>query len=119
MIVGRGGDSVGLDVGPQTDGESWRVIGEINEPLIRLEGTSTKPIPWLAERWETKDSQTWTFFLRKGVKFHNGNPFNAEVVKWNMDRWRDKTNKFRFGRTFEYYDNEFGEDIGHHRCEDH
>lgn len=110
MIVGRGGDSVGLDVGPQTDGESWRVIGEINEPLIRLEGTSTKPIPWLAESWETKDSQTWIFHLRKGVKFHNGNPFNAEVVKWNMDRWRDKDNKFRFGKTFEYYDAEFGEE---------
>jgi peptide/nickel transport system substrate-binding protein len=112
MIVGRGGDSVGLDVGSQTDGESWRVIGEINEPLVRLEGTSTKPIPWLAESWETKDTQTWIFHLRKGVKFHNGNPFNAEVVKWNMDRWRDKANKFRFGRTFEYYDNEFGEESG-------
>jgi|YNPBryantNP2012_1023418.scaffolds.fasta_scaffold03434_3 peptide/nickel transport system substrate-binding protein len=110
MIVGRGGDTVGLDVGPQTDGESWRVIGEINEPLIRLEGTSTKPIPWLAESWETKDSQTWIFHLRKGVKFHNGNPFNAEVVKWNMDRWRDKNNKWRFGKTFEYYDAEFGEE---------
>ncbi len=110
MIVGRGGDTVGLDVGPQTDGESWRVIGEINEPLIRLEGTSTKPIPWLAESWETKDSQTWIFHLRKGVKFHNGNPFNAEVVKWNMDRWRDKNNPWRFGKTFEYYDAEFGEE---------
>ena len=112
LVVGRGGDSVGLDVGPQTDGESWRVIGEINEPLIRLEGTTTKPIPWLAESWETKDSQTWRFNLRKGVKFTNGNPFNAEVVKWNMDRWRDKTNKWRFGKTFEYYDSEFGETAG-------
>ena len=110
LIVGRGGDSVGLDVGPQTDGESWRVIGEINEPLIRLEGTSTKPIPWLAESWETTDSQTWTFHLRKGVKFTNGHPFNAEVVKWNMDRWRDKNNQWRFGKTFEYYDSEFGEE---------
>ena len=109
LVVGRGGDSVGLDVGPQTDGESWRVIGEINEPLVRLEGTSTKPIPWLAESWETKDSQTWTFHLRKGVKFTNGNPFNADVVKWNMDRWRDKNNPWRFGKTFEYYDSEFGE----------
>jgi peptide/nickel transport system substrate-binding protein len=112
LVVGRGGDSVGLDCGPQTDGESWRVIGEIHEPLVRLEGTSTKPIPWLAESWETKDSQTWRFNLRKGVKFHNGNPFNAEVVKWNMDRWRDKNNKYRFGKTFEYYDSEFGDEAG-------
>ena len=112
LIVGRGGDSVGLDVGPQTDGESWRVIQEINEPLVRLAGTSTKPVPWLAESWESEDSQTWTFHLRKGVTFHNGDPFNAEVVKWNMDRWRNPDNEWRFGRTFEYYDSEFGTDTG-------
>ena len=111
FIVGRGGDSVILDVGPATDGESWRVINEINEPLVRLEGTSTKPIPWLAESWETTDSQTWIFHLRKGVKFHNGNPFNAEVVKWNIERWRNPDNEYRFGRTFEYYDAEFGTDL--------
>jgi peptide/nickel transport system substrate-binding protein len=112
LVVGRGGDSVGLDVGPFTDGESWRVIGEINEPLIRLEGTSTKPIPWLATSWETEDSQTWTFHLREGVKFHNGNPFNADVVLWNIDRWKNPDNQYRFGKTFEYYDSEFGTQSG-------
>lgn len=109
LIVGRGGDSVSLDAGTATDGESARVLGEIVEPLIRLEGTSTKPIPWLAESWETEDSQTWTFRLRQGVNFHDGTPFNAEAVKFNMDRWRDDTNEFRLGRTFEYYGYEFGE----------
>lgn len=112
LIVGRGGDSVILDVGPATDGESWRVIQEVNEPLIRLEGTSTKPIPWLAESWETEDSQTWTFKLREGVTFHNGNPFNAEVVAWNIDRWKNPDNEWRFGRAFEYYDAEFGTESG-------
>src|SRR4051812_8090696 len=52
LVVGRGGDSVLLDDGAAPDGESARVTGEIVEPLIRLEGTSTKPIPWLAESWE-------------------------------------------------------------------
>ena len=111
LIVGRGGDSVGLDSGTQTDGESARVIGTIVDGLVALEGTSTKPIPWLAESWETEDSQTWTFHLRQGVKFHDGTPFNAEAVKWNMDRWRDPENEWRFGRTFEYYDIEFGTDL--------
>lgn len=111
LVVGRGGDSVTLDSGPATDGESWRVMGEVVEPLIRLEGTSTKPIPWLAESWETEDSQTWTFHLRQGVSFHDGTPFNAEAVKWNMERWRDPDNPYRFGRTFEYYDAEFGQDL--------
>lgn len=111
LIVGRGGDSVGLDSGTQTDGESARVISTIVDGLVALEGTSTKPIPWLAESWETADSQTWTFKLRQGVKFHDGTPFNAEAVKWNMDRWRDPDNEWRFGRTFEYYDIEFGTDL--------
>ncbi len=88
------------------------VINEIIEPLVRLEGTSTRPIPWLAESWETADSQTWTFKLREGVTFHDGTPFNAEAVKFNLDRVRDPNNEYRFGRTFEYYNYEFGETLG-------
>jgi len=111
LIVGRGGDSVLLDNGAVTDGESARVINTITDGLVALEGTSTKPIPWLAESWETEDSQTWIFHLRQGVTFHDGTPFNAEAAKWNMDRWRDPDNEFRYGRTFEYYDIEFGTDL--------
>ncbi|RIK54416.1 MAG: ABC transporter substrate-binding protein [Chloroflexi bacterium] len=111
LIVGRGGDTVSLDAGVVTDGESARVINEIVEGLTKMEGTSTRPIPWLAESWETEDSQTWTFHLRQGVKFHDGTPFNAEAVKWNLDRIRDPENEWRFGRTFEYYTQEFGETL--------
>lgn len=111
MIVGRGGDSVMLDNGAITDGESARVVNQIVEPLVRLEGTSTKPIPWLAESWETSDSQTWIFHLRQGVKFHDGTDFNAEAVAWNIDRWKNPDNEYRFGRVFEYYDIEFGTDL--------
>jgi peptide/nickel transport system substrate-binding protein len=107
LIVGRGGDSVMLDGAAVTDGESWRVIGEIVDTLTRLEGTSTKVIPWLAESWSTTDSKTWQFKIRKGVKFHDGTPVNAEAVKWNFDRWRDPNNQWRYGRTFEYYQSEF------------
>jgi peptide/nickel transport system substrate-binding protein len=110
LVVGRGGDSVSLDLATATDGESWRVGGEILDTLVKLEGTSTKVIPWLAESWESPDSKTWTFKLRAGVKFHDGTPCDAEAVKWNFDRWRDENNEWRFGRTFEYYTHEFGED---------
>ena len=111
LIVGRGGDSVILDAAAATDGESWRVAGEVIEPLVRLEGTSTKVIPWLAESWESKDGLTWVFHLRKSVKFHDGTAFNAAAVKWNFDRWMDANNQWRFGRTFEYFDTEFGENL--------
>ena len=66
LIYGRGGDSVALDNGTVTDGESAKVLSTIFDGLVALEGTSTKPIPWLAESWETEDSQTWTFHLRQG-----------------------------------------------------
>ncbi|MEZ4636605.1 MAG: ABC transporter substrate-binding protein [Caldilineaceae bacterium] len=111
LVVGRGGDSVLLDDGAITDGESARVVNQIIEPLVRLAGTSTEPIPWLAESWETEDSQTWTFNLRQGVTFHDGTPFNAEAVAWNIDRWKNPDNEYRFGRTFEYYDIEFGDTL--------
>jgi len=45
--------------------------------------------PLLATKWElSSDSSSYTFHLRKGVKFHDGTPFNAQAVKWNLDRVR-------------------------------
>jgi peptide/nickel transport system substrate-binding protein len=111
LVIGRGGDSVSLDPATVTDGESWRVAGEIIDTLVRLEGTSTKVIPWLAESWSTKDSKTWNFKIRKNVKFHDGTDCDAAAVKWNFDRWIDPNNQWRFGRTFEYFDNEFGKTL--------
>ena len=44
-------------------------------------------VPHLAERWDaSSDGLTWTFYLRKGVKFHNGDTLTAEDVAYSMDR---------------------------------
>jgi peptide/nickel transport system substrate-binding protein len=45
-------------------------------------------IPGLAEQWETVDPLRWRFHLRKGVKFHNGNPFTADDVLFSAQRVR-------------------------------
>ena len=43
--------------------------------------------PLLAESWEVSpDLRTYTFKLRKGVKFQNGEPFNANTVKFSFER---------------------------------
>ncbi len=46
-----------------------------------------EPVPDLAVSWEWDDSGTaWTFNLRQGVEFHNGQPFTAADVKYSLDR---------------------------------
>ena len=43
--------------------------------------------PWLAVNYTvSEDGLTWTFYLRKGVKFHDGTPFNATAVKFSIER---------------------------------
>lgn len=45
-------------------------------------------VPVLATSWENLDDTTWRFKLRKGVKFHDGTPFNAQVAKMNIERMK-------------------------------
>jgi peptide/nickel transport system substrate-binding protein len=49
--------------------------------------------PSLATDWQALDDTTWQFKLREGVKFHNGEPFNAEAVKYSIERVLDPATK--------------------------
>jgi peptide/nickel transport system substrate-binding protein len=54
--------------------------------LLQRKGSEGTLVPALAEKYEHPDLLTWRFHLRKGVKFHNGNPFNAADVKFTFER---------------------------------
>ncbi|MEK7814442.1 MAG: ABC transporter substrate-binding protein, partial [Chloroflexota bacterium] len=43
-------------------------------------------------KWEEKSTSVWRLTLRDGVKFHNGEPWNAEAAKFNFDFWGNKAN---------------------------
>jgi peptide/nickel transport system substrate-binding protein len=57
----------------------------VQECLVKVDKTG-KLVPWLAERWYTTDNLNYTFFLKKGVRFHNGRELKAADVKFVLDR---------------------------------
>lgn len=61
---------------------------QMYDSLLRIDATG-KIVPGLVESWETSaEGKQVTFKLRKDVKYHDGTPFDAESVKWNIDRYR-------------------------------
>jgi len=101
LVYGQSDLPKTLDSADAQDGNSLRVAKQVVETLVAFEPGTVNPIPGLAERWEaSEDSKVWTFYLRKGVKFHDGTPFNAEAVKFNFDRWNDENNPYRGGKQF-------------------
>lgn len=110
FVYGRGTDSVSLDPAIVTDGESFRVSGQILESLYTFAPGTTSPEPALAEECVANENATeWTCTLRQGVKFHDGTDFNADAVIFNFERWRFTTNEFHFAsQVFEYYEAMWG-----------
>ncbi|MCK4309329.1 MAG: ABC transporter substrate-binding protein [Candidatus Atribacteria bacterium] len=64
------------------------VMGNIFEGLL-YRNAEGKILPGLATSWERIDELTWRFTLRKGVKFHNGNDFTWEDVKYTFNRLKE------------------------------
>jgi peptide/nickel transport system substrate-binding protein len=66
------------------------ISGEVNEGMLQMNNFSLKLEPCLAESWEiSPDQLTYIFHLRHGVKWHDGQPFTADDVKFTFDRVMD------------------------------
>ncbi|MGD9044219.1 MAG: ABC transporter substrate-binding protein [Desulfobacterales bacterium] len=87
LVVCQPGEPPGLDPTANTAAAIDRVVyANIYEGLIKV-NSEGKFVPGLATRWTVSpDGKIYTFYLRKGVKFHNGEPFNAQAAKWNLER---------------------------------
>jgi peptide/nickel transport system substrate-binding protein len=67
------------------------------DSLVRVDPKGTI-IGWLADKWETSsDGKTVTFTLRTDVKFHDGTTFDADAVKWNIERYKTTAGSQRTG----------------------
>lgn len=70
---------------------------QMYDSLVRINAKG-EIVPWLAEKWAiADDGKSVTFNLRKDVKFHDGTAFDAEAVKWNLDRYRSTKGSARAG----------------------
>lgn len=88
LVFGTAADPKILDPPLASDGESLRVSEQLYETLVTSKPGGTEVIPKLAESWEpSADGKEWTFKLRSGVKFHDGEAFNAAAVCANFERW--------------------------------
>src|SRR5262245_58947845 len=91
----RTGDALTLDPHAQNEAPTHNLMHQLYEPLLIRDHTG-KIHPTLAVAWKVTDDPTvWEFKLRQGVKFHNGNPFNADDVVFSLDRARQPTSDMK------------------------
>ncbi|BBD37141.1 peptide ABC transporter substrate-binding protein [Aminobacter sp. Y103A] len=80
-------DVATLDPAIGYDWQNWSMIKSLFDGLMDYEPGTTTLRPELAESYEiSPDGKTFTFKLRKGVKFHNGREMTADDVKYSLDR---------------------------------
>ncbi|PDP88259.1 ABC transporter substrate-binding protein [Glycomyces fuscus] len=123
FVFASAGDIKTLDPFLTSDGETFRYSRQVFETLLEHESGGTEIVGGLAEEWEqSEDGTVWTFHLREGVVFHDGDEFNAEAVCANFDRWHNLTGGFQSSNNSYYWQTIFGgfaenesEDLGESR----
>ena len=81
------GDLKSLDPYSLNETFTHGMLGNVYEGLTKRD-KELKIVPGLAERWEVAEPTRWRFYLRKGVKFQNGEDFTADDVVFSADRAR-------------------------------
>lgn len=88
------GDALTLDPHAQNESPTIAMNLNIMEPLVRSD-RELKPEPALATSWKVLEPTVWEFKLREGVKFHDGDTFDADDVIFSIKRAQSKNSDFK------------------------
>jgi peptide/nickel transport system substrate-binding protein len=87
LVIAQGADIITLDPTQATQIHNLNLFYNLFDALVTWDPKDIgKIVPELALSWRNVNPTTWQFKLRQGVKFHNGEPFNAEAVKFTIER---------------------------------
>jgi peptide/nickel transport system substrate-binding protein len=101
LVVQASTEPPGLDLtATPASATAGVVLYNVQECLVKVDRTG-KIAPWLAERWNTTDNRNYTFFLKKGVRFHNGRELKAADVKFVFERAMNPETKHPYPRYYE------------------
>jgi peptide/nickel transport system substrate-binding protein len=88
ITVAQPADALTMDPAKHSAFPTANIMFQIYDALVTQDADG-KFVPALATEWSNPDPLTWRFKLRQGVKFHNGEDFNAAAVKFTFDRALD------------------------------
>jgi peptide/nickel transport system substrate-binding protein len=101
LVVQAPAEPPGLDLtATPASATAGVVFYNVQEALAKIDRHG-KLVPWLAERWHTTDNRNYTFFLKKGVRFHNGRELKAADVKYVFDRAMNPETKHPYPRDYD------------------
>ncbi len=94
LVVVQGVDPTTLDPHNHMETPAWNVILNLFDTMLQRD-SNIKMEKLLAESYRIVNDKTWEFKMRKGVKFHNGEPCDAAAMKFTLERMADPKNKLR------------------------
>ncbi|HEX3177635.1 MAG TPA: ABC transporter substrate-binding protein, partial [Methylomirabilota bacterium] len=88
IVIAQGGDPSTMDPHMHAENFTFAVVHNVFDHLVRrsVKNGQLAHDPGLATSWTNVNPTTWEFKLRPNVKFHNGEDFNAEAVKFSIER---------------------------------
>jgi peptide/nickel transport system substrate-binding protein len=101
LVVQSQTEPPGLDVtATPATATSGIVFYNVQESLVKVDRHG-RLVPALAERWHTADNRNYTFFLKRGVRFHNGREMKAADVKYVFERALNPETKHPYAKDYE------------------